>query len=135
MCTSELTIIVDQSLNSFLHSTAVIRRSRPVFKNTDSALRFGSFVPNNNMYQETNGIDTENFANFSFPQTNDDGDASIPIVDNLLQQQTPPSDLRAANDFINALASMTADLQKFQESLALVHYLLYFLIFSTNLIL
>jgi len=76
------------------------------------------------MYQETNGMDTENFANFSFPHSNDDINQPIPIVDNLLQQ-APALDQRAATDFHNTITQLMDDLQKFQEGISIVHSLLY----------
>ena len=73
------------------------------------------------LYQDTNGLDAENFASFSFPQANDD--TSLPIVDNILPQ-VPPSDYRAATDFYNTISSLIEDLQKFQEDLSVIHNLL-----------
>jgi hypothetical protein len=73
------------------------------------------------MYQDTNSLDTEQFANFSFPQTNDD--QSLPIVDNILPQ-VPPNDHRAATDFYDTISTLIEDLQKFQEGLLAVHNLM-----------
>jgi hypothetical protein len=67
------------------------------------------------LYQESNGLDHENFANFSFPQGTDD---------NILPQ-VPPTDHRAATDMFNAITSLIEDLQKFQENLSVVHNLLF----------
>jgi hypothetical protein len=73
------------------------------------------------LYQDTNALDTDNFASFSFTQVNDD--PSLPIVDNILPQ-VPPSDYRAATDFYNAISTLIEDLQKFQEHLSIIHNIL-----------
>ena len=75
------------------------------------------------LYQDTNGLDGENFANFSFTQPNDDINQPLPIVDNILQP-VPPTDHRVATDFFNAVARLMDELQKFQENLSIVHNLL-----------
>ena len=75
------------------------------------------------LYQDPGGLDGENFvANFSFPQ-NGDIEQPLPIVDNILPQ-VPSTDHRAANDFLNTIAGLIADLPKFQDTLAMMHSLL-----------
>ena len=74
------------------------------------------------LYQDTNGLDAESFASFSFPQANDD--SSLPIVDNILPQ-VPPSDHRAATEFYTTISTLIEDLQKFQEDLSIIHNLLF----------
>ena len=77
------------------------------------------------MYQETNGIDADSFPSFPFPQQNEDGDGSLPLVDNLLQQPPlPPGDHRAASEFLKAIDTLTVDLRNFQESLSFIHTML-----------
>jgi hypothetical protein len=73
------------------------------------------------MYQEQGPLDTENFANFSFPQ-NDDINASLPM--DTIIPQAPPTDARAATDFYETITTLIEDLQKFQESLNIIHNLL-----------
>jgi hypothetical protein len=73
------------------------------------------------LYQDTNSLDAENFASFSFPQASDD--PSLPIVDNILSQ-VPPGDYQAATDFYNTISALIEDLQKFQEDLSMIHNLL-----------
>lgn len=74
------------------------------------------------LYQEQSTIDAEGFANFSFSQQSDDINHAIPIVDNI--PQVPPSDHRAATDFLNAVTALMGDLQKYQDGLTMVHNLL-----------
>jgi hypothetical protein len=76
------------------------------------------------MYHELNGVDSENFANFSFPQPNEDVNNPLPIVDTTVLQ-APPSDHRAATDFLNTITRLTDDLQKFQEGVSIIHAMLY----------
>ena len=71
------------------------------------------------LYQDTNGLDTESFASFSFPQANDGSS-----LDNILPQ-VPPSDHRAATDFYTVISTLIEDLQKFQEDLSIIHNLLF----------
>ena len=73
------------------------------------------------MYQEQTSLDAENFAGFSFPQ-NDDINASLPI--DTIIPQAPPTDARAATDLYETIATLIEDLQKFQETLNLIHNLL-----------
>jgi hypothetical protein len=75
------------------------------------------------LYQEANGLEHENFANFSFPPGGDDINQPLPIVDNILPQ-VPPTDHRAATDLFNTITALMEDLQKFQENLFTVHNLL-----------
>ena len=73
------------------------------------------------MYQEQGPLDTENFANFSFPQ-NDDINSSLPM--DTIIPQAPPTDARAATDFYETISTLIEDLQKFQENLNIIHNLL-----------
>lgn len=75
------------------------------------------------MYQDTTALETENFANFSFPQPNDDINQQLPIIDAILPQ-VPPSDQRAATDFLNAVSTLNDQLQKFQDDIVALHNLL-----------
>ena len=83
------------------------------------------------LYQDTSSLDTENFANFSFPQSNDNINSQLPIVDDILPQ-APPSDHRAATDFYTAITNLLEGLQKFQENLSLVHNLLFVAVLEMN---
>jgi hypothetical protein len=76
------------------------------------------------MYQEQTSLEAENFANFSFPQPTDDINQPLPLVDNLLQP-APPTDLRAAQDFHQTLATIIENLHKFQDIISLIHTQLY----------
>jgi hypothetical protein len=76
------------------------------------------------LYQDANGLDSEQFSNFSFPQANDD--SSLPMVDSMLPP-VPPNDHRAATDFYNTITTLIEDLQKFQEGVSIIHNLLYFI--------
>jgi len=76
------------------------------------------------MYQDTPTLETDSFANFSFPQQTDGINQQIPIVDTILPQ-VPPSDQRAATDFFNAVSTLTDQLQKFQDDIVALHNLLY----------
>ena len=79
------------------------------------------------MYQDANGLDNENFANFSFGQANDD--QSLPI-ENILAQ-VPATDHRAATDLYNTITTLVHDISKFQEDLTVIHNLL-FSFFTTS---
>lgn len=73
------------------------------------------------MYQEQGQLDADNFASFSFAQ-NDDINSSLPI--DAIIPQAPPTDARAATDFYQTITTLIDDLQKFQETLNLIHNLL-----------
>lgn len=75
------------------------------------------------LYQDPGGLDGENFANFNFAQS-EDINQPLPIVENILPQ-VPPTDHRAANDFVATVEGLMEDLSKFQEDLSVMHSLLF----------
>jgi len=76
------------------------------------------------MYQETAGLEPESFASFSFPQSTDDINQNLPIVDTLIQP-APPTDLRAASEWLHTLQRLIDDIAEFQKNLSMIHNLLY----------